>query len=143
MTRVLNIIEEWCTVIKKWDICRLDGSVSFEDRRDAIEKFQTTSSTSLFLLSTRAGGLGINLAAADTVIIFDSDWNPQMDNQAMDRVHRIGQTRVVVVYRLVCGGTVEERVLERARGKRKLGDVIIHKGRFRVWDVVRGINVCR
>ena len=70
-----------------------------------------------FLLSTRAGGLGINLTAADTVIFYDSDWNPTVDQQAMDRVHRMGQTRQVTVYRLVTCGTIEERILLRATQK--------------------------
>lgn len=71
----------------------------------------------MFLLSTRAGGLGINLTAADTVIFYDSDWNPTVDQQAMDRAHRLGQTKQVTVYRLICKGTIEEHILERAREK--------------------------
>ena len=82
----------------------------------------------IFLLSTRAGGLGINLTAADTVIIFDSDWNPQADIQAQDRVHRIGQTKPVIVYRFVTMGTVEQHILDKASGKRKLERLVIHKG---------------
>lgn len=70
-----------------------------------------------FLLSTRAGGLGINLTAADTVIFYDSDWNPTVDQQAMDRAHRLGQTRQVTVYRLIARGTIEERILQRAQEK--------------------------
>ena len=71
----------------------------------------------IFLLSTRAGGLGINLTAADTVIFYDSDWNPTVDQQAMDRAHRLGQTKQVTVYRLIMGGSVEERILIRAKQK--------------------------
>ncbi|KAI8918275.1 putative SNF2 family helicase/ATPase PasG [Powellomyces hirtus] len=131
MTRVLDIIGEWCSDVKGWDYCRLDGSVGVHERRDEISRFEKTPTIPLFLLTTRAGGLGINLVSADTVIIFDSDWNPQMDLQAQDRVHRIGQTRSVVVYRLISRGTVEERVMGMAEGKRKLGEVIVHRGLFK------------
>lgn len=83
---------------------------------------------SLFLLSTRAGGVGINLVAADTVILFDSDWNPQQDLQAQDRVHRIGQTKPVLVFRLVSGNTIESKMLQKASQKRKLETLVIGKG---------------
>ena len=84
-----------------------------------------------FLLSTRAGGLGINLIGGDTVIIYDSDWNPHQDNQAQDRCHRIGQGKPVIVYRLVTENSVETRLLERAISKRKLERVVIQRGNFR------------
>merc|ERR1719378_1431811 len=84
----------------------------------------------VFLLSTRAGGLGINLTSADTVIIYDSDWNPQNDLQAQDRAHRIGQTKDVVVYRLLTKGTVESYMLDRAVKKLRLESLVIEKGRF-------------
>ena len=81
---------------------RIDGSTAGEDRDEAMESFNMKDSTKfVFMLSTRAGGLGINLATADTVILYDSDWNPQMDLQAMDRAHRIGQTKKVIVYRFM------------------------------------------
>jgi len=83
----------------------------------------------IFMLSTRAGGLGINLQAANVVILFDSDWNPQMDLQAMDRAHRIGQTRNVAVYRFLTEGTVEEKIVERAKRKLKLDAMIIRSGK--------------
>jgi ATP-dependent DNA helicase len=82
-------------------------------------------------LSTRAGGQGINLAAADTVILFDSDWNPQQDLQAMDRAHRIGQTRNVIVYRFATRNTVEQKLLESAEAKRRLEKLVIRKGGVR------------
>ncbi|WVZ61738.1 hypothetical protein U9M48_011562 [Paspalum notatum var. saurae] len=88
------------------------------------------SSMSIFLLSTRAGGLGINLTSADTCILYDSDWNPQMDLQAMDRCHRIGQTHPVHVYRLATSHSVEGRIIKRAFGKLKLEHVVIGKGQF-------------
>ncbi|KAK4515509.1 uncharacterized protein ATC70_010459 [Mucor velutinosus] len=132
MTKMLNILEDWATDLKHWPVCRLDGSVSQEERRDQIAEFsKPNSKIKLFLLSTRAGGLGINLTAADTVVIFDSDWNPQMDLQAQDRVHRIGQTKPVLVYRLVAAKTVEAKMLERATGKRRLEKLVISQGKFK------------
>lgn len=105
---------------------RLDGTVASELRRKSIEHFNAPGSPDFcFILSTRAGGLGINLETADTVIIFDSDWNPQADLQAMARAHRIGQQSHVSVYRLVTKDTVEEDVLERARKKMILEHAII------------------
>ncbi|VDP08570.1 unnamed protein product [Schistosoma margrebowiei] len=80
------------------------------------------------MLSTRAGGLGINLATADVVIIYDSDWNPQVDLQAMDRAHRIGQTKTVRVFRLITEHTVEERIIMRAEMKLKLDNLVIQQG---------------
>jgi len=82
------------------------------------------------MLSTRAGGLGINLATADVVIIYDSDWNPQMDLQAMDRAHRIGQTKQVRVFRLVTENTVEEKIIERAEVKLRLDKLVIQQGQY-------------
>jgi ATP-dependent DNA helicase len=109
-----------------------DGSIAQTDRQQQILDFNDTSSkTSIFLLSTRAGGQGINLTAADTVLLFDSDWNPQQDLQAQDRAHRIGQTRPVIVYRFATKGTVEEMLLEKADSKRRLEKLVIQKGRFR------------
>ncbi|RMD40842.1 hypothetical protein DV735_g4299, partial [Chaetothyriales sp. CBS 134920] len=108
---------------------RLDGTIAAAPRRIAIEHFNAPDSTDFcFLLSTRAGGLGINLMTADTVIIFDSDWNPQADLQAMARAHRIGQTKPVSVYRLVSKETIEEEILERARNKLMLEFLTIQRG---------------
>lgn len=92
MTMVLNILEDYCH-LRGYVFCRIDGSTDMPTREAQIEDFMTTEKPFIFLLSTRAGGLGINLTAADTVIIYDSDFNPQMDLQAMDRAHRIGQKR--------------------------------------------------
>lgn len=132
MTKMLDILEDWAIELKGWPICRLDGSVSQEVRRQQIEEFNDpTSDKKLFLLSTRAGGLGINLTAADTVVLFDSDWNPQMDLQAQDRVHRIGQTKPVLIYRFVAANTVEAKMLDRATAKRRLEKLVIHKGKFK------------
>merc|ERR1712188_292645 len=102
-----------------------------EDRRDMVEDWQTQPDIFCFLLSTRAGGLGINLTAADTVIFYDSDWNPTMDAQAMDRAHRLGQTKQVTVYRLVTTGTIEERILRRAREKHEIQSIVMKGGKFK------------
>uniref|UniRef100_A0A0A9CER9 Cha101 n=1 Tax=Arundo donax TaxID=35708 RepID=A0A0A9CER9_ARUDO len=129
-TKVLDIIEYYLDS-KGLDVCRIDGDVKLEDRRRQIAEFNDLKSTmNVFLLSTRAGGLGINLTAADTCILYDSDWNPQMDLQAMDRCHRIGQTRPVHVYRLATSHSVEGRIIKKAFGKLKLEHVVIGKGQF-------------
>ncbi|KAK4235583.1 SNF2 family N-terminal domain-containing protein [Achaetomium macrosporum] len=127
----LDILEDYCTELRKWPVCRIDGGVAQEDRRDQIREFNANPKLKVFLLSTRAGGQGINLASADTVILFDSDWNPQQDLQAQDRAHRIGQTRPVIVYRLATKGTVEEELLMSADAKRRLEKLVIKKGGFR------------
>merc|ERR1719399_650529 len=96
-----------------------------------MKDFQESAAIDVFLLSTRAGGLGVNLTAADTCIIFDSDWNPHMDLQAMDRAHRIGQSKRVMVYRLATAATVEEKVLHAAKQKLKLEQLVVSKGKFK------------
>lgn len=127
----LDILQDWATILRGWNCCRIDGQVKQEDRQEQIKAFNTDSNFKIFLLSTRAGGQGINLTAADTVILYDSDWNPQMDLQAMDRAHRIGQKRPVVVYRLATRGTVEQTLLEKADSKRRLEKLVIQKGKFK------------
>ncbi|CCK71238.1 chromatin-remodeling ATPase CHD1 KNAG_0G01800 [Huiozyma naganishii CBS 8797] len=128
MVRMLDIMSDYLS-IKGINFQRLDGTVPSAQRRIAIDHFNAPDSTDeVFLLSTRAGGLGINLMTADTVVIFDSDWNPQADLQAMARAHRIGQKNHVMVYRLVSKDTVEEEVLERARKKMILEYAIISLG---------------
>jgi len=109
---------------------RIDGSMSQPERQQQIEAFNTDPEVFIFLLSTRAGGQGINLSSADTVIIYDSDWNPQMDIQAQDRCHRIGQTKPVVVFRLVTANSVDSRILKRARSKLFLERLVVGKGTF-------------
>ncbi|CAK7211535.1 Putative ATPase [Sporothrix curviconia] len=127
----LDLLEAYCAELRRWKVCRIDGSVAHADRQAQIDLFNRNPRYKLFLLSTRAGGQGINLASADTVILFDSDWNPQQDLQAQDRAHRIGQTRPVVVYRLATKGTVEEDLLMSADAKRRLEKLVIKKGGFR------------
>jgi len=127
MTRMIDLMEEYLTY-RNYKYCRLDGSTKLEDRRDTVHDFQTRPDIFIFLLSTRAGGLGINLTSADTVIFYDSDWNPTIDSQAMDRAHRLGQTRQVTVYRLITRGTIEERIRKRALQKEEVQRVVITGG---------------
>ncbi|KAI1960972.1 ATP-dependent DNA helicase Hrp3 [Ophidiomyces ophidiicola] len=128
MVRMLDILADYMDA-RGFTYQRLDGTIAAGPRRLSIEHFNAPDSTDFaFLLSTRAGGLGINLMTADTVILFDSDWNPQADLQAMARAHRIGQTKPVSVYRLVSKDTVEEEVIERARNKLLLEFITIQRG---------------
>lgn len=127
MVRMLNILSDYMR-LKGFLFQRLDGSMSRDARQKAMESFNAEGSKDFcFLLSTRAGGLGINLSTADTVIIFDSDWNPQNDLQAESRAHRIGQKNVVNIYRLLTKGTVEETILERAKKKLVLDHLVIQR----------------
>ena len=129
MSRVLDILEDYC-VFRDHKYCRIDGSTAHEDRIASIDEYNKPGSERfVFLLTTRAGGLGINLTSADIVILFDSDWNPQADLQAMDRAHRIGQTKQVVVFRFVTEKAIEEKVLERAAQKLRLDQLVIQQGR--------------
>eukprot|EP00808_Paulinella_micropora_P021784 g56470.t1 len=129
MTRALDILEDYC-LIRGHQYCRLDGGTSTLERETMMERFNAPDSDKfLFLLSTRAGGLGINLYTADIVILFDSDWNPQMDLQAQDRAHRIGQKKPVFVYRFVSEGTIEEKIIERAAVKLRLDALVVQAGR--------------
>jgi len=116
-TKTLDIIEDYCC-LRGWKYCRFDGGTARAMRNLAMKKFNAKGSDIfIFLMSTRSGGMGLNLQTADTCILFDSDWNPQSDIQAMARTHRIGQTKIVHVYRMITGGTVEERIVERAEKK--------------------------
>ncbi|XP_069161570.1 chromatin-remodeling ATPase INO80 [Procambarus clarkii] len=130
MTKMIDLLEEYMWH-RKHKFMRLDGSSKISDRRDMVADFQTKADIFVFLLSTRAGGVGINLTAADTVIFYDSDWNPTVDQQAMDRAHRLGQTKQVTVYRLVCKATIEERILQRAREKSEIQRMVISGGNFK------------
>ncbi|KAK5803856.1 hypothetical protein PVK06_031505 [Gossypium arboreum] len=127
MTKMLNILEDYMNY-RKYRYLRLDGSSTIMDRRDMVRDFQLRNDIFVFLLSTRAGGLGINLTAADTVIFYESDWNPTLDLQAMDRAHRLGQTKDVTVYRLICKETVEEKILQRASQKSTVQQLVMTGG---------------
>ena len=129
-TTMLDVLEDYC-LFREHKYCRLDGSTDLETRESQIEEFVAPNSDkNVFLISTRAGGLGLNLMTANIVVLYDSDWNPQIDLQAMDRAHRIGQKKVVQVFRLVTTDTMEEKMIERQSLKLKLDTMIIQKGRL-------------
>ncbi|KAG2597604.1 hypothetical protein PVAP13_5KG237900 [Panicum virgatum] len=130
MTRLLDILEDYL-MYRGYRYCRIDGNTGGEDRDASIEAFNKLGSEKfVFLLSTRAGGLGINLATADVVVLYDSDWNPQADLQAQDRAHRIGQKKEVQVFRFCTEYTIEEKVIERAYKKLALDALVIQQGRL-------------
>uniref|UniRef100_A0A183CH16 Global transcription activator SNF2L1 n=1 Tax=Globodera pallida TaxID=36090 RepID=A0A183CH16_GLOPA len=130
MTRVLDVLEDYCWW-RSFNYCRLDGNTAHEDRQKSIDEYNAPNSEKfIFMLTARAGGLGINLATADVVIIYDSDWNPQVDLQAMDRAHRIGQTKQVRIFRFITENTVEERIIEKAEMKLRLDNIVIQQGRL-------------
>lgn len=143
MTSLLNVIEDYL-LYRQWKYCRIDGSTNIDERQRQMDVFNSEKTGGqdgkrndaddrhfVFLLSTRAGGVGINLATADTCIIFDSDWNPHQDSQAMDRCHRIGQDRPVAVYRLLTVNSVDIEMMEKQISKKKLERMAIVGGDFR------------
>eukprot|EP01060_Flectonema_neradi_P013663 TRINITY_DN20396_c0_g1_i3.p1 TRINITY_DN20396_c0_g1~~TRINITY_DN20396_c0_g1_i3.p1 ORF type:complete len:1151 (+),score=146.46 TRINITY_DN20396_c0_g1_i3:64-3516(+) len=129
MSRVLDILEEFLSM-HNLTYLRLDGSTKVEDRTYRMGLFNENTRYFCFILSTRSGGLGINLTGADTVIFYDTDWNPAIDLQAQDRCHRIGQTKDVRVYRLISKHTVEENILVTSRRKKTMFNVVIKGGKF-------------
>ncbi|XP_026849345.1 ATP-dependent helicase brm isoform X2 [Drosophila persimilis] len=130
MTQCMTIIEDYLSW-RQFGYLRLDGTTKAEDRGELLRKFNAKGSDIfVFLLSTRAGGLGLNLQTADTVVIFDSDWNPHQDLQAQDRAHRIGQRNEVRVLRLMTVNSVEERILAAARYKLNMDEKVIQAGMF-------------
>ena len=129
MTRMLDILENFLNY-HGYKYLRLDGSTSIEQRQALMERFNNDKRIFCFILSTRSGGIGVNLTGADTVVFYDSDWNPTMDAQAQDRCHRIGQTRDVHIYRLISEKTVEENILKKANQKRLLSEMTIEGGCF-------------
>lgn len=129
MTKVLDILEQFLN-IHGHKYLRLDGSTKVEQRQILTDRFNHDTRILCFILSTRSGGLGINLTGADTVIFYDQDWNPAMDKQCQDRCHRIGQTRDVHIYRLISEHTIEANILRKASQKQMLDDVVIQEGEF-------------
>lgn len=130
MTAIMDIMEDYLRY-RSYKYLRLDGTTKSDERSDLLRDFNAPGSDYfLFLLSTRAGGLGLNLQTADTVIIYDSDWNPHQDLQAQDRAHRIGQKNEVRILRLISSNSVEEKILERARFKLDMDGKVIQAGRF-------------
>ncbi|MCJ1288249.1 hypothetical protein MMC26_007604 [Xylographa opegraphella] len=130
MTQIMNIMEDFLR-LRGMQYLRLDGSTKSDDRSELLKLFNAPNSPYFcFLLSTRAGGLGLNLQTADTVIIYDSDWNPHQDLQAQDRAHRIGQKNEVRILRLISSNSVEEKILERAKFKLDMDGKVIQAGKF-------------
>jgi helicase SWR1 len=129
MTKVLDILEQFLN-IHGHRYLRLDGATKIEQRQILTDRFNSDPRILCFILSSRSGGLGINLTGADSVIFYDLDWNPAMDKQCQDRSHRIGQTRDVHIYKFVSEYTIEANILRKSNQKRLLDDVIIQKGDF-------------
>ncbi|CAG9760112.1 unnamed protein product [Ceutorhynchus assimilis] len=129
MTKMLDVLEAFLN-FHGHIYLRLDGTTKVEQRQILMERFNSDKRIFVFILSTRSGGVGVNLTGADTVIFYDSDWNPTMDAQAQDRCHRIGQTRDVHIYRLISERTIEENILKKANQKRLLGNLAIEGGNF-------------
>ncbi|KAL7671473.1 hypothetical protein ACOME3_006369 [Neoechinorhynchus agilis] len=128
MTRMMDILEDFFDYMGyKYE--RIDGKITGQERQDAIDRFNAPNAEQfVFILSTRSGGLGINLATADTVVIYDSDWNPHNDIQAFSRAHRIGQQNKVMIYRFVTRETVEERICQVAKKKMMLTHLVVRPG---------------
>jgi SWI/SNF-related matrix-associated actin-dependent regulator 1 of chromatin subfamily A len=126
-TNMLDILE-WALAVSGFRFTRLDGSTPVTERQNLVDEYNSNPEIFVFLLSTRAGGQGLNLTGADTVIIHDVDFNPQMDRQAEDRCHRIGQTKPVTVYRLVTNGTVDESIFRIAKQKLVLDAAVLESG---------------
>ncbi|GAM83077.1 hypothetical protein ANO11243_010630 [Dothideomycetidae sp. 11243] len=129
MTSVLDILERFLN-IHGYKYMRLDGSTRIEQRQDMMERFNRDERIDVFILSSRSGGVGMNLTGADSVIFYDLDWNPQMDKQCQDRAHRIGQTRDVHIYKMVSEHTIEVNILKKSNQKRMLDEVVIQEGEF-------------
>lgn len=140
MTKMLDVLEEFLN-LHGHTYFRLDGATGVEKRQKLMDQFNTDERIFAFILSTRSGGLGINLTGADTVIFYDSDWNPAMDAQAQDRAHRIGQTRDVHIYRLISEQTVEENILLKANQKRELNKLSLEDGNFTTTNIIQGSDI--
>ncbi|WFC98691.1 DNA helicase [Malassezia yamatoensis] len=136
MTKVLDILEKFFNY-QGYRYLRLDGATKVEQRQVLTERFNRDPRISAFILSTRSGGLGINLVGADTVLFYDLDWNAAIESQCMDRAHRIGQTRDVHIYRFVSQHTIEENMLRKANQKRRLDSLVIQQGEFTTDHLLR------
>jgi len=129
MTRMLDILEIFLN-LHGYTYVRLDGSTKVEVRQQIVDRFNNDNKIFCFISSTRSGGIGLNLTGADSIVFFDTDWNPAMDKQAQDRCHRIGQTRTVHIYRLITLSTIEENIFKKSIQKRELNYVIMEDGKF-------------
>ena len=119
---MLGIIAEY---LKKENIIfeYMDGST--KDRRETVDRFNSSDEVKVFLLSLKVGGVGLNLTSADTVILFEPWWNPAVEDQAIDRAHRIGQQKTVMAYKFICKGTIEEKILELQKRKKNMIDSLV------------------
>jgi len=138
MSKMLNVLESFLNLYH-YRYLRLDGTTKTEDRGKLMHKFNQDDSIFCFILSTRSGGLGMNLTGADTVIFYDNDWNPAMDLQAQDRCHRIGQTREVHIYKLCSENTIEENILKKAAQKLQIMSAVMGEGAFTM-DVFKNLD---
>jgi superfamily II DNA/RNA helicase len=129
MTRMLDILEIFLN-LHGYTYVRLDGSTKVEIRQQIVDRFNNDNKIFCFISSTRSGGIGLNLTGADSIVFYDTDWNPAMDKQAQDRCHRIGQTRTVNIYRLITVSTIEENIFKKSIQKRELNYVIMEDGKF-------------
>lgn len=129
MTKMLDIFEKVLNMFK-FNYVRLDGNTKTELRQTIVERFNNDPRVLCFISSTRSGGIGLNLTGASNVIFYDTDWNPAMDKQAQDRCHRIGQTRNVIIYRLITEYSIEENILMKSIQKRKLESLVTEEGMF-------------
>lgn len=129
MTRMLDILEIFLN-LHGYTYVRLDGSTKVEIRQNIVDRFNNDPKIFCFISSTRSGGIGLNLTGADSIVFYDTDWNPAMDKQAQDRCHRIGQTRTVHIYRLITLSTIEENIFKKSIQKRELNYVIMEEGKF-------------
>ncbi|KAL7499866.1 hypothetical protein ACHAWT_007886 [Skeletonema menzelii] len=134
MSKMLDVLEAFLN-LNGHTYLRLDGGTDVDRRQRLMDRFNSDLKVFCFILSTRSGGLGINLTGADTVIFYDSDWNPAMDAQAQDRAHRIGQTKEVHIYRMVTEHTIEENILTKAKQKRNLDLLVMDEGKFHAESV--------
>ena len=134
MSKMLNVLEAFLN-LNGHTYLRLDGGTDVDRRQRLMDRFNSDPKIFCFILSTRSGGLGINLTGADSVVFYDSDWNPAMDAQAQDRAHRIGQTREVHIYRMVTEHTIEENILTKAKQKRNLDLLVMDEGKFHAESV--------
>ena len=134
MTRMLDILEIFLN-IHGFTYVRLDGSTKVELRQQIVDKFNNDKKVFCFISSTRSGGIGLNLTGADSIIFYDTDWNPAMDKQAQDRCHRIGQTRTVHIYRLITLSTIEENIFKKSIQKRELNYVVMEDGKFDMQNI--------
>lgn len=126
---MLDILEHYVTHLD-YKYLRLDGQTPVSERQEKIDQFNSDRSVFIFLLSTRAGGLGINLATADTAVFYDISFNPQVDRQAEDRCHRLGQEKQVRIFKFIAEGSIDEHMLKMAVEKKELNDVVLEEGEY-------------